>query len=129
MAVEIPHLDKRVWVVLIGGAIILGLYLRHRGASVSTTDSTPGGTLNGTDTLPDLGNTGDPYSTTGSATVSGGSPGPQGPAGPRGPRGPKGPGGKPPNRKKHPGGHKPVRTIRHKPTHAAGGPVIVKGHQ
>lgn len=85
--------NKLVWAALIGGSVVLGLYLRRRSANAAATS--------GTDTSGDIPNTPDisgdalnPYSTMGSGTAdttgSGSIPGPAGPTGPAGPRGPRG---------------------------------------
>ena len=119
--VEIPHLDKKVWLIVIGGAILIGLYLRHRQASVSTDGTQPSDTLSGTSDLPNIeGDGSNPYGG-GSYSVdgSGGTVGPQGVPGPRGPRGK--PGRDRRRHRNHHPGKLPTRTIRH------GNNAVVKG--
>ena len=107
--VEIPHLDKRVWLLLIAAGVGVGLYLRSRSNSDATAnqDSSVG------DAPPMAnvdGSVDDAYSSGDVTAIPGtqyGMPGPAGPAGPRGPRGKRGPRGRPP---KHKGNrhHKPA---------------------
>lgn len=55
MAVELPHFNKKVWLVVIAGAVALGLYLRHRSSSSLTA---PGDSTGDTT---DTGTSGDGY--------------------------------------------------------------------
>jgi len=98
--VEIPHLDKRVWLLLIAAGVGVGLYLRSRQSSDATADDTSG--------TPDManvdGSVDDAYSSGDVTAIPGtqyGMPGPPGPPGPRGQRGKRGPRGRPPKHKKH----------------------------
>jgi hypothetical protein len=104
--VEIPHLDKRVWLLLIAAGVGVGLYLRSRQSNATTDDSS------GTPDMANVdGSVDDAYSSGDVTAIPGtqyGMPGPPGPPGPRGQRGKRGPRGKPP--KKHHGNrhHKPA---------------------
>jgi hypothetical protein len=61
---HLPHLDKKVWLILLAGAVVIGLYLRSRSTSAAT--ATPDTT--GTDTTgsndPYAGGAGSPYEPT-----------------------------------------------------------------
>lgn len=108
--VEIPHLDKRVWLGLIGLGIAVGIYLRHRANSASATDPTVG---DATDTLAGstVDGSADPYSSGDVNAIPGtqyGMPGPPGPPGKRGQRGKRGPRGKPPPKHHKPKHHTPA---------------------
>lgn len=94
--VEIPHLDKRVWILLIAAGAGLGLYLRHRsassGASPDTSTDSSIGTVDGS---------ADPYSSGDVTAIPGTQYGMAGPPGPPGARGKRGPRGRPPKHKHH----------------------------
>ena len=119
--VEIPHLDKRVWLLLIAAGVGVGLYLRSRHSTDATTDSSVG---DGTPNMANVdGSVDDAYSSGDVSAIPGtqyGAPGPAGPPGARGQRGKRGPRGKPPK-------HKPNR--HHKPAGSHAQPrVAVQSH-
>jgi hypothetical protein len=82
---HVPHLSKVTWAILLGGAVAIGLYLRHRAASnvatnADTADSSSAASSNGD--LPNLPDTVSPYDTiSGTDTTSGGGGGYPYPAG------------------------------------------------
>jgi hypothetical protein len=140
--VEIPHLDKRVWLLLIAAGVGVGLYLRSRSNSDATANSD---SSVGDPNMPSVdGSADDAYSSGDVTAIPGtqyGMPGPPGPAGPRGKRGKRGKPGRPPKHHHHRnnGTNQPriasqshmanvtpvasnVRVIQHRP-----GGVIAKG--
>lgn len=100
--VEIPHLDKRVWLLLIAAGVGVGLYLRSRSNSDATANSD---SSVGDPNMPNVdGSVDDTYSSGDVTAIPGtqyGMPGPPGAPGPRGKRGKRGPRGAPPKHHKH----------------------------
>lgn len=108
--------NKQVYLALLGGAILLGIYLRRRSSSSSSSsDPTVGDATDGT--TPDLSGLENYTPGDGTVTTAGGAPGPQGPPGPPGKKGPRGPKGPPPKHKPPPKKHHPKHhsTVAHEP--------------
>ena len=71
MHFEVPHFSKLTWAILLGGAVALGLYLRHRASS--GTDTT--GLATDTSNLGDLPDSVSPYDTISGTDTTGTSDG------------------------------------------------------
>ena len=68
---SVPHFSKTTWIILVAGAVALGLYLRHRSSAATSSDSTDSVDNNGD--LPNLPDNASPYDTiSGTDTTSGG---------------------------------------------------------
>jgi hypothetical protein len=57
---EVPHFSKLTWAVLLGGAVALGLYLRHRASATGKDNS---GLASSSSDLPNLPDSVSPYDT------------------------------------------------------------------